>query len=57
MKQRSPPQIRDFRCTECGNIATATKGRGNKTGQGHVKHMYCYVCQRITKHEQISRAK
>lgn len=51
-KDAVPIQVRDFRCKECGIVAPATKAR-HKTSKGHIKHMYCYVCQKETEHEQV----
>ena len=50
-KEHRPIQVRDFRCAVCGTVAPATKTR-HKTSKGHIKHMYCYVCQKVTEHEQ-----
>lgn len=46
------PQIRTFRCTVCGTRMVATKARG-KTGIGHIKHMWCFMCKERTEHIQI----
>lgn len=45
-------QMRTFQCDECGQVIDAPKYRG-RTHIGHVKDMYCYRCQRETKHTQI----
>lgn len=47
-------QMRRFRCEECGVVVTAPKKVSRKTSAGHVKHMYCYKCQKTTRHIQIS---
>lgn len=57
MKNRLPPQLRDFRCCECGVVVTATKKLNRTTGPGHVKDMWCFRCKKETPHIQISRAK
>ena len=41
-----------FVCDTCGVKAVAPKKR--KTGIGHKKHMYCYVCKAITAHTQLT---
>lgn len=51
-KVRSRPQVRWFRCQVCGYVAPATKGRGPRTGAGHVKHMWCIRCREVTEHRQ-----
>lgn len=45
-------QKRDFRCTVCGTVRTATKVHG-KTGPGHVKTMFCLTCRDMTDHVQV----
>lgn len=44
-------QVRRFVCRCCGAVQYAPKARG-KTGEGHVKHMWCPACCRRTEHEQ-----
>lgn len=51
-KDALPIHLRDFRCKECGTVVPATKVR-HKTKKGHIKHMYCFVCQTDTEHEQV----
>ena len=38
------PQMRTFRCPVCGMTTTATKCKG-RTRIGHIKTMWCWVCQ------------
>lgn len=45
-------QVRYFKCPECETVVPATKTR-HRTSVGHIKTMYCYVCQKTTDHEQI----
>ena len=45
-------QMRKFQCSVCGEKITAPKLRG-RTHEGHIKHMYCRVCQEETEHIQI----
>lgn len=51
-KVRSITQVRWFRCQVCGETAPAAKGRGPRTSKGHVKHMWCIRCQKVTEHRQ-----
>lgn len=51
-KTRSPPMVRYFRCTACGEVNPATKSRGY-TGPGHVKTFYCPKCKRETDQVQV----
>lgn len=45
---------RVFRCMECGTTAVIPK-YSRATSKGHKKHMYCYRCQAVTGHVQISK--
>lgn len=45
-------QMRVFACNVCGVKTIATKMKG-KTLPGHIKDMYCFQCQKTTKHTQI----
>lgn len=45
MRKRRGFTVRHFRCPECGASVAAAKGKC-RTGQGHIKTMYCYVCKR-----------
>ena len=33
-------------------LDAAAKGRGPRTGPGHVKHMWCVRCREVTEHRQ-----
>lgn len=46
------PQMRVFQCPACGTKLTVTKMKG-RTGIGHQKDLYCYVCRERTKQTQI----
>lgn len=50
-KTRGRLLVRYFICSECGYEMPATKASG-MTHRGHIKHMYCPKCQKITLHEQ-----
>ena len=45
-------QMRVFVCSQCGTKLVATKYK-SKTGIGHVKTAWCYVCKETTEHIQI----
>lgn len=38
---------RYFKCSECGETLPATSTKKN-TKEGHVKHMYCFKCKKVT---------
>jgi phage antirepressor YoqD-like protein len=48
-----------YQCPECGNKAPITKqmtGRNtHRSVHGHIKDLWCYVCQKETKHVQLSK--
>jgi len=44
MRKSTVSYIRRFKCSVCGADATAPKL--SRTGNGHVKTMYCPVCRR-----------
>ena len=43
MRKSTISYIRRFKCPVCGADATAPKL--SRTGNGHVKTMYCHVCK------------
>ena len=45
--------MRRFVCSVCGYEMDASKRRGKRTKEGHIKHMYCPVCMEVTEHRQI----
>lgn len=57
MRNRKPPQVRDFRCQVCGEAVQATKRPDRRTSPGHIKHMWCIKCKDETPHVQISGVK
>ena len=44
MRKRRYYTLRRFRCPECGAVLTATKHIA-RTGDGHVKTMWCFTCK------------
>ena len=45
--------MRVFVCENCRTQVTVPKKKG-RTHVGHIKHMYCYNCKKITPHVQIA---
>ena len=39
-------------CTECGNNAFIWRLSSKRRAKGHVKHMYCPVCMKVTAHKE-----
>jgi len=54
MKKRNS-QKRAFKCTKCGERATAFKRISHFTGEGHIKTMWCYKCKAVTDFYQLSK--
>lgn len=54
MKKRSMKE-RVFKCETCGNKMIAYKRAGRNTSQGHIKHMYCFICKDRKAHIQQSK--
>lgn len=46
---------RVFKCPKCGNKVVAYKTTAHRTGEGHIKHMWCYKCMEQTAHIQQSK--
>lgn len=44
MRKRRYFSLRRFKCPECGAVLTATK-HTKRTGDGHVKTMWCFTCK------------
>lgn len=53
MKRWSPPRARWFKCSCCGTLNRAVKRGDAMTAKGHVKHFWCWKCQKITKQYQV----
>lgn len=43
----------DLVCLECGNVNTICRKKSKLKSCGHIKHMYCYNCQKICKHYEV----
>ena len=39
-------------CQECGSKASIMRLRHNLKTDGHIKDLYCFSCQNITKHRE-----
>ena len=46
----------DLICLECGNIFTIQRRRGKLKKMGHVKHLFCSVCNKVQPHYEIKDA-
>ena len=43
----------DLICLNCGNINTIQRIQGRERELGHIKDLYCYVCESRQKHYEI----
>lgn len=43
----------DLICFECGNILSISRKIGKKRNLHHIKDIYCYKCNIVTKHIEI----
>ena len=44
---------RVFKCPCCDTKMTAYKKSSRRTSNGHIKHMFCYVCKEVKGFVQI----
>lgn len=44
-------------CEECGNVFIIPRPRAKKREEGHIKHMNCPKCQKVTAHIESNRDK
>lgn len=42
----------NLKCTCCGNVAVIQRGKSLKMEEGHIKHLYCFICKETTAHEE-----
>ena len=50
-KNRFKPS--DLVCLDCGNVASIMRGSGRYRPKGHIKDLWCYKCQKVTKHYEV----
>lgn len=46
-------ELSDLICTNCGNIFTLPRYNYSKRKVGHIKDLWCYKCNMITKHYEV----
>jgi hypothetical protein len=46
----------DLLCLECGNIFTIARGVNNLKSNGHIKHLMCPRCEKLTEHFEVRDA-
>ena len=52
MKKRSDIYISELRCEECGAIFPIPRRRAKQRENEHIKDLWCYRCQNITKFKE-----
>lgn len=43
----------DLVCLNCGYVNSIMRRQSNKKACGHIKDLWCYKCQDITKHYEV----
>lgn len=46
----------DLVCLDCGNIFTISRTKSGARPVGHIKDLWCYKCNVITKHYEVQDA-
>lgn len=44
-------------CTECNNSFSIPRKNSKRRKEGHIKHLTCFKCNKITKHIEDNRSK
>ncbi len=45
--------LTDLVCTGCGNVAQIRRKSKRLKGVGHIKDLWCYKCEMVTKHFEV----
>ena len=45
--------LTDLVCTECGNVAQIRRRSKRLREVGHIKDLWCYRCEMVTKHFEV----
>ena len=51
--ERRNTEISDLICSECGNIMSIPRYKNDRRERFHIKDMYCFNCNKITKYIEI----
>ena len=43
----------DLICLECGTIITIQRKQNHKRKISHIKDLWCYECEKVTKHYEV----
>lgn len=54
MSNKKHCQYTDLVCLCCGNVASIQRGMSKLKSNGHIKDLWCYNCQDITKHYEVN---
>lgn len=47
-RKRTAVQLREMKCTICGQVMYVSKHMRHMTPKGHIKTMYCPICKQET---------
>lgn len=42
--------LKELKCMECGTIFPIQRKKSKNRAIGHIKHLWCWVCKKITAH-------
>jgi uncharacterized protein YlaI len=45
-------EVHEFICKECGNKYPLARRSDKRKEEGHIKHLYCIKCKKMTAHEE-----
>lgn len=52
VKRSGRTELREVACETCGHRMPIQRRRSKLRSTGHVKHMYCPTCEKITAHTE-----
>ena len=51
--KKSNFELSDLVCTSCGNVFTIPRSHSLNRKIGHIKDLWCYRCNCVTKHYEV----
>ena len=53
MSNKIRTQLTNLVCLDCGNIMIIQRKKSNLKKIGHIKDLYCFNCDKVTKHYEV----
>lgn len=47
--------LKELKCEKCGNKQIIPRKANKNKSLGHIKHIWCYICEEKTSHKEISQ--